>query len=337
MAHQQLSPNDFLAAAAELPIWDVRSPGEFQQGHIPGALNMPLFSDAERAEVGTLYKQVSPEAAMLRGLEIVGPKIAYFVQQAIGLAPARRLLVHCWRGGKRSGSVAQLLRMAGFQVQTLDGGYKAYRQTVLASFFEPQNISVLSGKTGSGKTVILHELAKRGEQTIDLEALAHHKGSSFGSLLEQPQPTTEQFENNLYAQWRSLDRTRRLWLEDESQKIGTCVVPFALRQQTMAAQVACVEIPHAARVAHLVEVYAAASTDELSAAIGRIRKQLGGQHEQAAQAALALGDAETVIDITLVYYDRTYSFGLQKRPPENIHRHVFEAFIPEEIAAALCS
>lgn len=331
----KLSANDFLAAAGTLPVWDVRSPAEYRQGHIPGAVNMPLFSDVERAEVGTLYKQVSPADALLRGLEIVGPKMAEFVRQAMRSAPHRKMLVYCWRGGQRSGSVAQLLRTAGFQVQTLDGGYKAYRNAVLADFVQPQNMVILGGKTGSGKTAILRELAQLGEQVIDLEAIAHHKGSSFGALLELPQPTTEHFENLLHQEWRTLDRSRQLWLEDESSKIGTCVIPLAVRNQMAAAPVVCIEIPQQARLAHLQESYAAAPKAELSAAIARLRKRLGGQHEQAAQAALQEDDAAAVIEILLAYYDKTYAYALQQRAADRIQYLTFAHFSPKDIAHAL--
>jgi len=198
----QLSVDDFLKEAAHLPVIDVRSPGEYDHAHIPHAINIPLFDNEERAKVGTRYKQVGKDSAVLLGLELVGPKLADFVKKARRLnLTGQEVLVHCWRGGMRSGSFAWLLNTAGIKARTLEGGYKAYRSQVLAAFAEPARM-IYGGKTGSGKTEILHELAKQGEQVIDLEALANHKGSSYGAIGQEPQPSSEQFENKLFAVWR---------------------------------------------------------------------------------------------------------------------------------------
>ena len=192
-------------------LLDVRTPAEFAQGHVPGAQNLPLFSDEERAEVGTLYKQVNPERAFLRGLDLAGAKMSWYVREAMRLAPNRKVAVHCWRGGQRSGSLATLLSFAGFDVQVVQGGYKAYRTHVLEQFaLRKSKFVVLGGKTGSGKTEILKQLASLGEQVIDLEALANHKGSAFGALGEEPQPRVEQFENNLFAILKKMDHQRRI-------------------------------------------------------------------------------------------------------------------------------
>ena len=162
-----LPPTEFLDTLPGRTLLDVRSPGEYAQGHIPGALNFPLFSDAERAVVGTLYKQIGKEAAVIKGLELVGPKLADFVRQAVKLAPNRQLAVHCWRGGQRSGSMAMLLRAAGFEVCTLAGGYKNYRQLVLDSFHQIAfPFRVLGGPTGSGKSKVLRALRELLRQPV---------------------------------------------------------------------------------------------------------------------------------------------------------------------------
>jgi len=308
---------DFLAAG--LPIIDVRSPGEFARGHIPGAVNVPLFEDAERAVVGTLYKQTGRDAAVLEGLRIVGPKLASIVERATELAPDRRIAVHCWRGGERSGSVAWLLDKAGFaEVATLKGGYKAFRNHVLESFNEVPALRILGGYTGTGKTETLRHLRELGEQVIDLEALAHHKGSSFGMLGEKPQPTQEHFENVLWEALRHIDRSRPLWLEDESRKIGRVMLPGPLYDTLRMAPVLFADMPQAERVERLVQDYGAFPTEELAEAITRIARRIGPQHAKNALEALAGGDLATVARITLDYYDKTYAYGLSQRDPARV-------------------
>lgn len=302
-----------------LPIIDVRSPGEFERGHIPGAVNVPLFSDAERAVVGTLYKQTGRDAAVLEGLRIVGPKLAGIVERATALAPERRIAVHCWRGGERSGSVAWLLDKAGFhEVLTLRGGYKAFRNHVLESFNDVPDLRILGGYTGTGKTETLRHLRALGEQVIDLEALAHHKGSSFGMLGEEPQPTQEHFENVLWEALRRIDRAKPLWLEDESRKIGKVLLPAPLYEGLRAATVLFADMPQPQRVERLVLDYGAYPREELAAALQRIGKRIGPQHAKAALEALALGDLATVARITLDYYDKTYAYGLSQRAPSRV-------------------
>jgi len=302
-----------LKASETLPVVDVRSPGEFAQGHIPGAVNIPLFSDEERAQVGTTYKQVSQEEALLLGLELVGPKMADFVRQAKALAPDKEILVHCWRGGMRSGSFGWLLETAGMKVSTLVGGYKAFRNEVLAGFRIPQQIIILGGKTGSGKTEILHQLRELGEQVIDLEGLAHHKGSSYGAIGQLPQPSTEHFENRIYAQWRQLDPTRRVWVEDESRTVGRCLIPDVVWNQMQNAPLVLVDMDKATRIERLVREYACFDINLLYEATNRIQKRLGGQHHKAAIAALDQKDFATVADLTLTYYDKAYQHGVGKR------------------------
>ena len=208
---------EFLDKAQTLPIIDVRSPGEYQHAHIPGAISIPLFDNDERAQVGTKYKNAGKDSAVLLGLSLVGPKLADFVKQSKKLNPqGKEVLVHCWRGGMRSSSFAWLLDTAGLTASTLVGGYKAYRNTVLSAFSEPHNLIILGGKTGSGKTDILKELARQGEQIIDLEGLANHKGSTYGAIGQAPQPATEQFENLVHQQWRQLDRTNASGLKTKA-------------------------------------------------------------------------------------------------------------------------
>ncbi|HOP42725.1 MAG: tRNA 2-selenouridine(34) synthase MnmH [Flavobacteriales bacterium] len=311
--------SEFLASG--LPVLDVRSPGEYAKGHVPGSTNMPLFTDEERAVVGTLYKQQGRDAAVLEGLRIVGPKLAGMVAQARERAPDGHVAVHCWRGGERSGSVAWLLDKSGFpEVITLRGGYKAFRRHVLGSFEMPLPLRVLGGYTGTGKTELLGLLRDRGEQVVDLEALASHKGSAFGALGEAPQPTTEHFENRLWAAFSTLDKTREVWVEDESRHIGRVALPDALFRQLREAPLLFVDRPIDVRADRLVKDYGTFDRKELAAAVERIRKRLGPQHCKNALEALEAGDLRAVALITLRYYDKSYAHGAAQRNADRVFR-----------------
>jgi tRNA 2-selenouridine synthase len=309
-------PKRFLAEQiseiiASRVLLDVRTPSEFAQGHIPGALNLPLFSDAERAEVGTLYKQVSPEQAFLKGLEFAGARMRQYVEQAMELAPERRIAVHCWRGGQRSGSMAWLLETAGFDVVTLQGGYKAWRGYVLEQLASrPMRIIVLGGKTGSGKTRILHALRQAGQQILDLEALAHHKGSAFGAIGELPQPSFEQFSNNLYEAVAQLDTSSPVWVESESKAIGKVQIPEEWWHRICAAPMIEAEIPFEERIRHLIEVYADFPQEQLADSFQRIAKRIGGLNVKLALEALADNRYDIAAAIALAYYDKTYRHSL---------------------------
>lgn len=304
--------------ALPYPIFDVRAPVEFAQGHIPGALNLPLFTDEERARIGTAYKQVSQERAVQLGLDFFGPKMSALVRQAQHLAPGKEVRLHCWRGGMRSGAVQWLLELAGFRVHLLDHGYKDYRRAVLASFDTPRGWRVLGGLTGSGKTDVLHALAATppSHPVLDLEGLACHKGSSFGAIGQPPQPTQEQFENNLAAALAALPAAAPVWVEDESRQIGRLTVPLALFAQFRAAPRWVLDVPRAARVAKLAAEYGAQPPAELAAAIERLRKRLGGLATQQALAAVAAGDFSRMVELVLDYYDKTYAHSLAPRPGE---------------------
>ncbi|MEO1209315.1 MAG: tRNA 2-selenouridine(34) synthase MnmH [Cyanobacteria bacterium J06638_20] len=294
-------------------ILDVRSPAEFDQGHIPEALSFPLFSNDERAEVGTCYKQEGRDAAVELGFTIAGPKFADFIQKAKAIAPDRQVRVHCWRGGMRSGAIAWVLEMAGFHVTTLMGGYKAFRRWVLAAFEQERAIAIIGGMTGTGKTDILHALAEQGEKVLDLEGLANHRGSSFGSLMLPSQPTNEQFENSLAMELAQLNPERRVWIEAESKSIGQCRVPNALFQHMEAAPIFEILRPKAERLDLLVALYGQAPLADLITATERIRKRLGGQRTQEAVALLQAHQFHAAFDHLLYYYDKTYEYDLQRR------------------------
>jgi tRNA 2-selenouridine synthase len=306
---ERLSVKEVLNREDNSILLDVRTPAEFDKGHIPGAYNFPLFSNEERARVGTLYKQASPEQALLEGLELVGPKLRDFVERATVLAPARKVVLYCWRGGNRSGSLSWLLDLAGFDVYQLVGGYKAYRQYIHHEF-ETLRIPfiILGGETGAGKTLLLHRLREKGEQMIDLEAIANHKGSAFGGLGQGNQPSVEYFENLLHASLSKMDANKRVWIENESRAIGRVYIPEKLWGKLLQSPLIDLCIPVEDRVKRLVQEYAEYPTPTLKDAFLKIRKRLGGQHLKAALEALDQSEYEKAVRIGLHYYDKAYRF-----------------------------
>ncbi len=317
-------------------LLDVRSPGEYAQGHIVGARSLPLFSDVERAEVGTAYKQEGPEPAFLLGLERSGPKMRAYVERALTLAPGRRVTVHCWRGGQRSGSMGWLLERAGFDVEILPGGYKAYRTEARAWLGKfPHQLRLLCGPTGSGKTAVLHALRAQGASILDLEGMAHHRGSSFGAIGQEPQPGSEHFENLLYAALRELPEDRPVWVEDESRLIGTVCLPDTFWDRLSAAPLYQLEPAFEDRVQHLVTDYADFPNEQLAAAFERIGKRLGGQHLKAALEALDTGDYAAAARIALVYYDKTYRHSFERRGREGIATLTYQNQPAEWVAERL--
>jgi tRNA 2-selenouridine synthase len=303
---------DFLTTAAG-PILDVRAPAEYAQGHIPGALSLPLFTDEERARIGTMYKQVNPDKAVLLGLDFFGPKMRRMVEEARKLAPGQEVRLHCWRGGMRSGAVQWLLELGGLQVNLLDKGYKDYRRWALAEMARPRQLRVLGGYTGSGKTTVLHALAAQGEPVLDLEKLANHLGSSFGALGQPPQPTQEQFENDLAAALAALPDDRPIWVEDESRSIGGLGIPNEFFAQMKAAPLLVLDVPREARVQYLAADYGRHDAGELASAVLRLRKRLGGLVTKEALGAIAENDMVRMVELVLAYYDKTYGYGLEDR------------------------
>ena len=319
------------------PVFDVRSPSEYRQGHIPGAISLPLFSDEERACIGTLYKQVGKQPAILKGLELVGPKLSDLVRQVYALAGAqKKIQVYCWRGGMRSGSVAWLLNTSGFEVEVLIGGYKSWRNYLPEIFSKSLSYLVLGGYTGSGKTEILHALKARGEQVLDLEEIAHHKGSAFGAIGMSPQPTQEHFENELGQALLNLEDSRPVWVEDESRMIGKITLPEAFWLKKSSGQVLFLEVPKTERIQRLVKDYTNCPIETLKDAILRIHKKLGGVRTQEALEALSKGELAVVADLTLHYYDKAYNTGLQTlKKPEQVTRVPCEGEQEERLQSLL--
>ncbi len=314
-----LSISEFLQRGKTIPVADARTPLEFEQGHISGAFNIPIFSNEERVQVGTTYKQIGREQAILLGLDLAGCKWSGFIKQALEIAPDKKIGLHCWRGGMRSGAMAWALNLYGFEVYLLEGGYKKYRRWVLDKFTEQFPIFILGGMTGSGKTQVLEELRKQGEQSIDLEGLAQHQGSSYGSMDKLTQPTQEQFENDLATQLDEIDKEKPVWLEDESITIGKRFIPNPLWHQMRQATVFNMVVPLEERINFLVQEYGILNKQFLIDSTERIAKRLGP--EQCRDAVLAIKEEriKDFIRIVLFYYDKTYRLGQGKRIPDTIH------------------
>lgn len=308
-----ISIYDFLNLRQHHPVVDVRSQGEFEEGHILGALNIPLLNDEERVVVGTTYKQQGQQQAIKEGFRLVGPRLSDIIEETERIAQGKEVLVHCWRGGMRSNNFAQFVGMAGVKTQTVEGGYKAYRQVAVESFQRPLQIILLTGCTGSGKSEVLRELAAQGEQILDLEALAYHKGSAFGGLLMPAQPTTEQFQNNLFEEILKLDLSKRVWVEDESIAIGKIFLPKELWQTMSQSSLVQMNVAKDVRIQRLVDEYGPADRDEFLQIMIKVTKKLGGQHFNAAKEKLLQGDMASTIDILLTYYDKAYLNSIDKR------------------------
>jgi tRNA 2-selenouridine synthase len=325
----------FLEEAGNRIILDVRSPAEYEKGHIPGAHSFPLFTDEERAIVGTLYSKSGREAAYFAGLDIVGPKMSLFVKKALRLAPKRKLLIHCWRGGMRSASMAWLLQSADFDVMLLEGGYKKYRTYIRESFNIPVKMLVLSGMTGCGKTEILHEIKKKGAQMLDLEGVANHKGSVFGHLGQNPQPSTEQYENNLAQIWQTFDFSKPLWIEDESRNVGAVSIPDPLYTLMTKATVIRIDFQREYRVKRLVAEYAGINDEEIALNLQKIKDSLGHKNVQDLLLLLSSGEYTAFAHKILDYYDESYGYSLKRKAFSSIVSFTPKGATPAEQAAEI--
>jgi tRNA 2-selenouridine synthase len=319
-----------------LPLLDTRSEGEYTHAHIPGAINLPLLNNQEREKVGTCYKQKGREEAVLLGFDLAGPKFGDYIRKAKEITNTE-IVVYCWRGGMRSNIMAWLLEKAGLKVYLLEGGYKTFRHWALNEFEQPLKLLVLGGKTGSGKTEVLHEMKKAGEQVIDLEGLAHHRGSAFGALGQPAQPTSEQFENNLALELLKIDRKKTLWLENESSKIGGVKIPDGIYNQMRATIVVEIEVPLENRIKNIARDYASFPKEKLAEATKRIEKKLGNKNMNDGLNYLQENDFYNWIKILLDYYDKAYTFSKSQREPGTVLNVPISSENHSEIAAAVIS
>ena len=355
MAIEKINIETFLELSKQHVVIDVRSPAEYDHAHIPGALNLPLFTDGERKIVGTAYKQQSREAAIKIGLDFFGPKMRKMVEEVESIMSNRQqamsaeenlkrqknelpiahcLLLYCWRGGMRSAGLAWLMDLYGFKVYTLAGGYKRFRNYVLETFKLPFPFNILGGYTGSGKTEVLRNLERHGEVIIDLEEIARHRGSAFGKIGSQKQPSQEMFENMLAQELRNKSIVRRspsqyvndtatngttmpVWLEDESQRIGDLNIPHELWKTIRRSPVYFLDVPFEQRLGRVVNEYGQSDKGKLIDSILRIQKRLGGLEARNAISFLHENNTVESFRILLKYYDKWYLKSLHNREKVN--------------------
>lgn len=314
---RSISIQDFVYSKDPIVLADVRTPAEFEHGHVPGAFNLPLFTNEERAHVGTTYTQGSREEAILLGFDLTASKWSGFIRAALEIAPDKKIALYCWRGGMRSGAMAWVLSFYGFEVFLIEGGYKKYRNWVHQQFQKKFNLFILGGMSGSGKTRLLHGLKICGEQIIDLEDLAQHQGSAYGSLGQLTQPSQEQFENNLAQVLKTLS-SEKVWIEDESFIIGKCTIPASFWEQMQNAPTINLLLEREKRIASLVNEYGVLHPTFLVNCTQRISKRLGLEQARQATEAIYENRMEDFISIVLVYYDKTYRKAMAKRQPAKI-------------------
>lgn len=294
-------------------IIDVRSPAEFAEDHVPGAINLPALSNAERARVGTIYVQEDRFLARKIGAALVARNAADHLQGPLADRPGDwRPLVYCWRGGQRSGSFTSILQQIGWRADVVEGGYKSYRRLVVKALYDapwPGEVVLIDGGTGTAKTRLLAQIAAAGGQVLDLEAMAEHRGSLFGPMGDA-QPHQKTFESRLAMAMARLDPARPVFVEAESSKIGRIIIPPALWKPMIAARVIEVSAPLKARVGHLVTAYddLVMAPEKLDAVLRKLVRYHGHAQVEAWQELAAGGDFATLAgELIRVHYDPRYA------------------------------
>ena len=335
MAIKLTSLNDLLALEFD-EIIDVRAPAEFADDHLPGAISLPVLDDSERARVGTIYKQVSPFTARKIGAALVSRNAARHLEGPLADRDGSwQPLVYCWRGGQRSGSFATILRQIGWRVETIEGGYKAFRGLVVDALYEqpfPAPVVLLDGNTGSAKTELLQLMKEQGMQILDLEGLANHRGSLFGAM--GPQPQQRGFETALAMQVAQLDPTRPVVIEAESSKVGDCRVPPAIWTAMKSAPRIVLKAPLEQRAAYLTRAYGDVISDEdrLHDILDSLRpyqaaEQIEAWHQQARD-----GDfTELARSLMEIRYDPGYLRHRARMDPTQVTELEAPSLAPEDL------
>jgi tRNA 2-selenouridine synthase len=321
-----MDAESFILNSKDQIILDVRSPNEFAHAHISQALNLPLFTDEQRAIVGTIYKKQGREQAIKAGLDFFGPNMKSIVESVensirqkhqlhadLQILPDKfTLFIYCWRGGMRSSAIAWLLGIYGFKSVVLLGGYKAFRNWALEQFKQNYTLKILSGFTGSGKTNMLQKKLFDGENVIDLEKLASHKGSAFGHINMPVQPSQEMFENILALHLFD-SQNKTIWLEDECQRLGHVYIPSAFWQSMLHADIEHVDVSFDQRLNNILDEYGGLNKNLLIEATLRISKRLGGLDTTNTIEYINEGKIREAFKILLSYYDRQYLKASQKK------------------------
>jgi tRNA 2-selenouridine synthase len=322
-------------------VIDVRSPAEFAEDHAPGAISLPVLDNDERAEVGTIYVQDSRFRARRVGAALIARNVARHLESALADKPATfRPLLYCWRGGMRSGAMATILSQIGWRTAVLAGGYKTYRRRVKAKLYDGElalKLALIGGPTGSGKTEILGELARRGVQTLDLEALAEHRGSVFGALPGRAQPSQKLFESRLLAALDGFDLKRPIVVEAESSKVGDRMLPPALWQAMLSAPRIEIEAPADERARYLVSRYAEVTADRaaLDTALSQLPEHPGRKTLEAWRALAEAGAFETLAaQLIEKHYDPAYDRAARRDAHPRLGRVALAGLDPQALGAA---
>lgn len=318
--------NFFTNQLGHAPLLDVRSPLEYSHAHIPGAFSLPLFNDEQRKVIGIAYKHKGRQNAVDLGLGFFSKRMQELhaeVQCIIQIweekngCPCTSLLIHCWRGGMRSNAVAWLLSLYGYKVHVLKGGYKSFRRWVNEQLNQPYNFKILGGYTGSGKTEVLQQMKMEGQNVIDLESLAQHKGSAFGHLGQSAQPSQEMFENRLAVELFQIKKhsgfSTEIWMEDESRNIGRVGFNISFWEQMRKGSLYFLEIPFEKRLDYILKFYGTFERELIIESVTRLKKKLGGLDTKNAIKYLNEGDSRSCFALLLKYYDKAYLKALNKR------------------------
>ncbi len=309
---EYLEANTYLNIEPDIPLIDVRSPAEYAHGHISGAFNIPIFTDEERHLVGMVYKQQGRINAIEKGLELVGPKLNALAIQGKKIAKSKKMKVYCWRGGMRSEKMSWLFELVGIRCFVLKGGYKAYRNLLRDDFKQIKNLIIFQGSTGTGKTEILRKMQDMGEQVLDLEKIANHRGSAFGHIGMGVQPTSQQFQNDLHTSLKNMDPNKRIWIESESLTIGKVYLPESLWERMNNSTIVELIIPRTKRIDRLVEEYGSYEKEILEKATRKIEKRFGGNNVKQVINYLEVDDLSNAAILLLKYYDKSYTFSQAK-------------------------
>ena len=320
MTIQLVSASDAIAQLQAFDaIIDARSEAEYAEDHLPGAINWPTLNNQERHEIGTLYKQVNPFEARKRGAAMAARNIAAHIEREAMDKPREwKPLAYCWRGGKRSGSLALILDQIGFRTHLIEGGYKAFRAAVVADIparVAALRFTVICGRTGAGKTRLLHALHAQGGQVLDLEALANHRSSVLGAIPGVAQPTQKRFDTLVWDALRRMDPGRTVYIESESKKVGNVFVPEALVQAMRQSPCLNLELPMAERVALLLEDYdyLARNADHFCSRLDVLTELRGHAVIKAWKEKVRAGDLPSVVEDLLVeHYDPVYLTSMQR-------------------------
>lgn len=329
----QLETEEFLIRQETLI--DVRSPGEFLEGHIPGAVNLPILNDAHRAQVGTMYKKKGKEAAISLGHKLVDPLRDEILQNLREITDRNEVRLYCARGGLRSRYMASFFAANGLKVYILTGGYKSYRNAVLEFIGSFKKLIILSGFTGSGKTEILQSMSKQGAQVLDLEKLASHKGSAFGSLGMENQPLSSMFHNSIFNDLRNFNPNAPVWVENESHTIGKVFLPPVLWDHMKNAPGVELVLPPEERVRFTLQNYGNFTGEQLKGCVQNLKRRLGDEEMRSICMLIDEGCLEEAVHRLFKYYDKSYEYGRARRNCHNYVKMSFDKLETDKIAREL--